>query len=129
MNFLGKEIGCVILREELAKRGFHCISKNWKKISQNPDRWGNELYEEIDDSDHPNICINLRQPVLQDYGLDGWKASSNELERVFMDIVSRSLDGYLKDADKSKGLISKYGPLISQVPYKNFWTRLRERMF
>ena len=45
MNFLGKEIGCVVLRGELDRLGLHCITKNWKEISQNPSRWGNELYE------------------------------------------------------------------------------------
>lgn len=45
MKFLGKEVGCVVLRGELEQRGFHCITKNWQEISKIPDRWGNELYE------------------------------------------------------------------------------------
>ena len=76
--------------------------------------------------DHPNICTTLRQPVLQDYGFDGWKASREEIERTFMDIVIRSLEKQEQDADKLKGLIAHYGPRISEVPYRGLLVGLRD---
>lgn len=118
MNCLGKEIGCVILRGELEQRGFHCISREWRKVSKNPDLWGNELYAEMNVPSHPNICYQLKQPVLQDYGFDGWKASRAELEDVFVGIVSRNLEAQLNDARKLSGLIAHHGPLITEVPFR-----------
>lgn len=126
MNFLGKELGCVILREELERRDLHCLTKNWKKMSVNPDLWGNELYGEMNLPDHPNICTTLKQPVLQDYGFDGWKATRQELETTFMDIVSKSLERQRQDADTLKGMIAQHGPLISEVPFKGVLGEIKE---
>jgi hypothetical protein len=128
MNFLGKEIACVILREELDRRDFHCITKNWRPISEDRTRWGNELYEGINAPDHPEINRTLGLPIFQDYGFDGWKASKEELEDVFMKIVTKSLEGQRQDADKVRNLISHYGPLITEVPHKGLLGEVRDRI-
>jgi len=126
MNFLGKEIACVILREELDRRGLYCITKRWGKVSTAPDLWGNDLYQEMNVPDHPNICYALEQPVLQDFGFDGWKASREELETTFMKIVSNSLEKQRQEAETLKGMIAHYGPLIDKVPYKGAVARMKE---
>lgn len=126
MNFLGKEIACVILREELEKKGLHCMTKQWSKVSKAPDLWGNDLYREMNVPDHPNICDALDQPVLQDFWFDGWKASREELETTFMKIVSNSLEKQKQEAGTLKGMIAHYGPLISEVPYKGAVARIKE---
>lgn len=128
MNFLGKEIACVILRDEMQRRDFHCITKNWKPISEDTMRWGNELYEGMNAPDHPDINRMLRLPIFQDYGFDGWKASKDQLERAFIDIVTKSLDRQRQDADKTKSLISHYGPRITEVPYKGVIGELKDRI-
>ncbi len=127
MNFLGKEIGGAVLRQALGKRGFHCISKNWKKISSNPDLWGNELYALMNVPDHPEINRTLNLPIFQDYGFDGWKATKEELESTFMKIVSRSLELQRQQADSVKSLIAHFGPLISELPYKGPWSEFMAR--
>lgn len=128
MNFLGKEIGCVILRDELKRRDFHCITKDWRAISDDQRRWGNELYEGINAPDHPDINRMLRLPIFQDYGFDGWKAAKEELEEAFMDIVSKSLEAERQDAEEAKELISQYGPQITEVPYKGRLAELKDRI-
>lgn len=128
MNFLGKEIGCVVLRGELEQRGFHCITKNWKEISKIPDHWGNELYEAMNVPGHPSSNRALQRPILQDYGFDGWKGTKGELESTFMKIVSNSLDVQHKQADSMKGIIAHFGPLICEVPYKGMWSEFIDRM-
>ncbi len=128
MNFLGKEIACVILREELERRDFHCISRDWTKVSTCPDRWGNEFYEEMNDPDHPDINKALRLPIFQSYGFDGWKASKEELEATFMKIISSSLEEQRQDAEKMKDLISHYGPLISEGRFKGALGHLLDRL-
>lgn len=128
MNFLGKEIGCVILRDELERRNFHCISKNWKRISEDRLRWGNELYEGINAPDHPDINRMLKLPIFQNFGLDGWKASREELERLFMQIVTTSLEEQRKDADKAKSLVVHYGTRITEVPYKGLLGEMKDQI-
>ena len=128
MNFLGKEIACVILRAELDRRDFHCISKNWRPISADRTRWGNELYEGINTADQPEINRTLGLPIFQDYGFDGWKASKEELEEVFIKIVGKSLEEQRQDAEKLRKLISHYGPVITEVPYKGLLGEMRDRM-
>jgi hypothetical protein len=128
MNFLGKEIACVVLRRELELRDFHSITKNWKPISEDRTRWGNELYEGMNEPDHPDINRTLGLPIFQDYGFDGWKASKDELEDVFMTIVTKSLQRQREDAEKAKSLISHYGPLITEVPYKGLLGDLKDRI-
>ena len=128
MNFLGKEIGCVILRGELDKLGFHCITKEWKKYGSNPDLWGNAIYQEMNMPGHPDINHSLKLPIFQDYGFDGWKASKEEIEGTFMKIVSKSLDLQRVHANDIKNIISYYGPRISNVPYKGFFSTMVKRL-
>ncbi|MDT7041801.1 hypothetical protein [Candidatus Nitronereus thalassa] len=128
MNFLGKELGCVVLRGELDQKGFHCITKNWGRLSRESECWGNELYQTINLPDHPDINRALRLPIFQDYGFDGWKASTHEIETTFMKIVSRGLERQRSQADSLKSLISHYGPLISRLPYKGGWSELWDRI-
>jgi hypothetical protein len=129
MNALGKEIGCVLLRGELERHGLHCISKNWRRVSEEPKRWGNELYEEMNAKDHP-VDVNKTRalPIFQDYGIDGWKAPVETLESTFMKIIEKNLDRQRQAADKMKSLVAHYGPLITEVPYrgpvKEMWDRL-----
>lgn len=127
MNFLGKEIGCVVLRGELEKNGFHCISKQWKRMSQDPECWGNELYGSANVPDHPDINASLQLPLFQDYGIDGWKATKPKLESTFIEIVNRGLDRQRGQADSLKSLISHYGPLISEVPYRGVLSEFLDR--
>lgn len=119
MNALGKEIGCVLLRGELERKGFHCISKNWQRVSEEPKRWGNELYQEMNANDHP-VDVNKTRalPIFQDYGIDGWKASCEVLEATFLKIIEKNLDRQRQAAEKMKEVVSHYGPLITEVPYK-----------
>lgn len=128
MNFLGKEIGCVVLRDELEKKGFHCITKNWKEISKTPVRWGNELYETMTFPGLPSSNHALQRPILQDYGFDGWKGNQEELERTFMKIISQSLESQRQHAVDQKGLIAHYGPLICEVPYKGMISEFIDRI-
>ena len=127
MNFLGKEIGGALLRHELEKRDFHCITKNWRRFATNPDLWGNELYALMNVPDHPEINATLQLPILQDYGFDGWKATKEELESTFMKIVSKSLELQRQHADSVKSLISHFGPLIAELPYKGPWSEFMAR--
>lgn len=129
MNALGKEIGCVLLRGELERHGLHCISKNWRRVSEEPKRWGNELYEEMNAKDHPFDVNKTRAlPTFQDYGLDGWKASNEVLEATFMKIIEKNLDRQRQAADKMKSLVAHYGPLITEVPYRGALAEVGERM-
>ncbi len=116
MNFLGKEIGCLLLRGELERRGFHCITPNWKCVSENPKRWGNELYEEMNRPEAPyNINDTRRLPTLHDYGLPGYRASVPEIEETFVTIVQKALAELLDDARRMKGIISKFGPKTTEI--------------
>ena len=128
MNFLGKEIGCVVLRGELGRFGFHCLTKNWEEISQNPVRWGNELYETMTLPGLPSSNHALGRPILQDYGFDGWKGTEEELGKAFMEIISKSLDLQRQQADSQKDLIAHYGPLICEVPYKGMVSEFIDRL-
>ena len=132
MNFLGKEIGCVVLRGVLDQKGFHCITKKWEKISRNTatdtECWGNELYHTMNVPDHPDINHSLQLPIFQDYGFDGWKATKTELESTFMDIVGRGLDRQRVQAGTLKSLIAHYGPLITKAPYKGVLSELIDRI-
>lgn len=127
MNFLGKEIGGALLRHELEKRDFHCITKNWRRFATNPDLWGNELYALMNVPDHPEINGTLHLPIFQDYGFDGWKATKEELESTFMKIVSNSLELQRQQADSVKSLIANFGPLITKLPYKGPWSEFMAR--
>ena len=128
MNFLGKEIGCVILRGELDRLGFHCISKEWKQYSSNPNLWRNKLYHEMNIQGHPDINYSLNLPILDDYGYSEWKASSEEIEETSMEIVSKSLDVQRRHAQDMKGLVSYYGPRTTNVPYQGFISSIINRL-
>lgn len=120
MNALGKEIGCVLLRGELEQKGFHCISKNWCEIpSGDPKKWwGNELYQEMREKDHPEVNKMRGLPTFHDYGLEGYKASREVIESTFLKIIEKILDRQRQAAEKKKELISHYGPLVTELPYK-----------
>lgn len=128
MNFLGKEIGCVVLRGVLDQQGLHCITKKWEKASKDSEQWGNELYHTMNLPEHPDINRSLQLPIFQDYGFDGWKASKTELETTFMDIVNRGLERQRMQADMLKSLISHYGPLIGKAPYKGVFSEWIDRI-
>ena len=130
MNALGKEIGCVLLRGELERQGFHCISKNWQRVSEEPKRWGNELYQETNAKDHP-VDVNKTRvlPIFQDYGIDGWKASREVLEATFRKIIEKNLDRQRQAAEQMKGVVSHYGPLITETPYKGVVQEVLGRIF
>ena len=128
MNFLGKEIAGVILRGELERRDFHCITRNWQRIGTEPTRWGNELYQEINCRDHPyDINATRSLPTFHDYGLDGWKAPREQVEAVFLKIVDASLARQRQAAEALKRLISHQGPLITELPYKGLLHELWNR--
>ena len=118
INVLGKEISTVFLRGELERKGFHCISKNWQKISEEPRRWGNELYQEMNTKDHPEINKALGLPIFQDDGIDGWNASREVLEAAFIKITEKNFDRQRQVAEQMKGVVSHHGPLIAQLPYR-----------
>ena len=129
MNALGKEIGCVLLRGELERQGFHCISKHWQRVSEEPKRWGNELYQETNATDHP-VDVNKTRalPIFQDYGIDGWKASREVLEATFLKIIEKNLDRQRQAAEQMKGGVSHYGPVITEVPYRGPLVELGSRV-
>ena len=118
VNALGKEISTVFLRGELERQGFYCISKNWQRVLEEPKRWGNELYQEINTKDHPEINKARGLPIFQDYGIDGWKASHEVLEATFLKIIEKNLDRQRQAAEQVKRVVSHYGPLITEVPYR-----------
>ena len=119
MNFLGKEIGGAVLRGVLEQQGFHCITKEWRRISDDPKRWGNALYAEMNVEEHPYDVNKTRSlPILQDYGLDGWKAPVNVLESTFMAIIDNSLKQQKQAADRAKSIVCHHGPLITELPFK-----------
>ena len=129
MNALGKEIGGALLRGELERKGLHCISKNWQRVSEEPKRWGNELYHEINTKDHPEINRARGLPIFQDYGLDGWKASREVLEDTFMKIIEKILDRQRQAAEQMKGTVSHYGPFITEAPYRGMVQKMLGRIF
>jgi hypothetical protein len=78
--------------------------------------------------DHPDINRSLQLPIFQDCGFDGWKATTQELEATFMDIVIRGLGRQRTQVEAMKSLISHYGPLISNVPHKGMWSEFWDRI-
>src|SRR5437588_65536 len=72
LNFLGKEISHLLVRGELDKQGFHCITPDWTQVSKDPPLWANEYFEMIPGV-HPNANILRRMPALDDYGVSGYK--------------------------------------------------------
>ena len=117
LNFLGKEISHLLVRGELDKQGFHCITPDWTQVSKAPPLWANKYFEMIPGV-HPNINRNLKLPALDDYGISGYKASRAKIEEVYGKIVKASLDKMEADALACKELISKYGPILTEIPCK-----------
>ncbi len=117
LNFLGKEISHMLVRGELEKHGFHCITPNWPQVSTDPPLWANEYLEMIPGV-HPNANILRCMPALDDYGISGYKASTAKIEELYARIVKDRLDRAAAEALACKSLISRYGPLITEVPYE-----------
>ena len=117
LNFLGKEISHMLVRGELEQHGFHCITPDWTQVSKDPPLWANQYFELIPGV-HPNANVLRRMPALDDYGISGYKASRSKIEEIYAKIVASSLDKMEADALACKELISKYGPLVTEVPYQ-----------
>jgi glycosyltransferase involved in cell wall biosynthesis len=119
LNFLGKEISHMLIRGELEKQGFHSITPNWPKVSEHPPLWANEYLEMI-----PGIQADAntlrRMPTLDDYNISGYRASAAEIEGVYEKIVHSSLARAEANALACKSLVSHYGPLVTEVPYRPF---------
>ena len=128
INALGKEISTVFLRGELERKGFHCISKNWQRVSEEPTRWGNELYQEINTKNHPEVNKARGLPIFQDYGIDGWKTSREVLEATFLKIIEKTLSRQRQAAERVKGVVSHYGPLIAELPYRGLLAELESKV-
>ena len=67
---------------------------------------------------HANVNKNLKLPALDDYGISGYKASRSKIEELYAKIVTSSLDKMEVDALSCKELISKYGPILTEIPYE-----------
>ncbi|TLY35609.1 MAG: hypothetical protein E6K60_10385 [Nitrospirae bacterium] len=117
LNFLGKEISHLLVRGELAKQGFHCISTDWCQVSKDPPLWANQCFEMIPGI-HPNANTLRRMPSLDDYGISGYKASAAKIEELYGRIVKDRLDRLEADALSCKSLTSEYGPILTEVPYE-----------
>jgi hypothetical protein len=116
LNFLGKEIGPLLVRRELDKQGFHCITPHWTQISKDPPLWGNEYIEMIP-GEHPNANILRRMPSLDNYGIREYKADASKIEELYTKIVRDNIDGLANDAISCKSIVSRYGPIFTDVPY------------
>jgi len=119
LNFLGKEISHMLVRAELEKQGFHCITPNWPKVSEHPPLWANEYLEMIPGV-HPDANVLRRMPTLDDYNISGYKASAAKIEETYEKIVRFSLARSEADALACRSLISQYGPILTEVPYQPF---------
>ncbi len=105
---------------ELDKNGFHCITPNWRRIQEHPRRWGNELYEDINHADHPfDVNQTRKLPTLQDYGVDGFKAKPNVIDATLMKLIDVQLAHLRELADRGKGVISTYGPILTELQCKS----------
>jgi hypothetical protein len=116
LNFMGKEFGCLLVRAELDQYGFHSISPNWSQVSRHPPLWANE-YVEMIPGEHPNANILRRMPSLDNYGISGYKASAAQIEEVYTKIVKENMQQLTNDALTCRSLISKFGPILTDVPY------------
>ena len=107
----------MLVRGELEKHGFHCIIPDWPQISKDPPLWSNRYFGMIPGV-HANVNKNLKLPALDDYGISGYKASRSKIEELYAKIVTSSLDKMEVDALSCKELISKYGPILTEIPYE-----------
>ena len=117
LNFLGKEISHLLVRGELARQGFHCITPEWMQISKEPPLWANEYFEMIP-GPHPNANVLRRMPSLDDYGISGYKTDEATIEALYARIVRTSLERVTADALACRSLISRYGPRLTEIPYE-----------
>ena len=117
LNFLGKEISHLLVRGELDKQGFHCITPDWMQVSKDPPLWANRYFEMIPGV-HPNANVLRRMPALDNYGVSGYKASASTIEALYAKIVRERLDRLAAEALACKSLISRYGPILTEVPYE-----------
>jgi len=116
LNFMGKEFGCLLVRGELDQHGFHSISPTWSQVSRQPPLWANEYIEMIR-GEHPNANVLRRMPALDNYGISGYKASAAHIEEVYTKIVKENMEQLTNDALTCRSLISKFGPILTDVPY------------
>ena len=117
LNFPGKEIGHLLLRGELDKQGFHCISPHWAQVSKEPPLWANEYFEMIP-GEHLNTNRLRRLPSLDNFGVREYKATVAKIEELYTKIVRDEMGRLTIDAIACKSLISKYGPILTEVPYQ-----------
>ena len=108
----------MLVRGELEKQGFHCISPDWPKVSEDPPLWANRYLEMIPGV-HPNANILRRMPALDDYGISGYKASVARIEELYARIVRDRIGRLSAEALACKSLISRFGPVITEVPYQD----------
>ena len=116
LNFLGKEISHMLVRGELEKHGFHCITPHWPQVSTDPPLWANEYFEMIP-GPHLNTNALRGMPALDDYGISGYKANAAKIEELYTKIVEDNTRTLTSAAIVCKGLISKFGPILTEVPY------------
>ncbi len=116
LNFLGKEFGHLLLRGELDKQGFHSITPHWTQVSKEPPLWANEYFEMIP-GQHPNANHLRRMPCLDNYGVREYKAKASKIEELYTKIVQDSIQELVNDATSCKSLVSRYGPVFTDVPY------------
>lgn len=118
LNFMGKEISHLLVRGHLDRQGLHCIAQDWRQVSKDPPLWAGECFEMIPGV-HPNANILRRMPTLDDYGISGYKAGAARIEDVYGKIVRVALDRMEAEALACKSLISRYGPILTEVPYES----------
>jgi hypothetical protein len=121
LNFMGKELGCLLVRGELEKHGFHSISPHWTQVSKAPPLWANEYFEMIP-GEHPNTNLLRRMPSLDNYGVREYKATPSKIEELYTKIVRENVELLARDAISCKSLISKYGPITTEVPHDSSHT-------
>jgi hypothetical protein len=96
----------------------HCIAQDWRQVSKDPPLWASECFEMIPGV-HPNANILRRMPTLDDYGISGYKAGAARIEDVYGKIVKTALDRMEAEALACKSLISRYGPILTEIPYQD----------
>ena len=106
----------MLVRGELDKQGFHCITPRWTQVSKDPPLWANEYFEMIP-GQHPNANILRRMPSLDNYGVREYKAGASKIEELYTKIVRDNIQELANDATSCKSLISSYGPVFTDVPY------------
>ena len=57
-------------------------------------------------------------PALDNYGVREYKAAASKIEELYIKIVRDNMELLMKDALACRKVISKYGPILSEVPYQ-----------